>query len=311
MPEPFSNILSKIDPKELACNPKGFFIVPRLTTLQITGNDSDNFLQSQFINDIKNMDNMDCQFNAWCDHTGRVLAVFLLVRYTPGDYLLIMPNDLVTFIVERLQKYILRADVTIKNINEEYYLFGTCNDQTLGSKLREQPSLVIANTDFTRIKLPTPKDSRALLLIKPDHIKALIQGQPLYQETAWQWLDIQFGTPWITDVNKEKFLPQSLNLDYLASISLNKGCYPGQEVIARLHYKGKVKQRLMRGQVSGNIKVADSLISEESNHKVGTVISICEDMSSETHFLAVTDLTYENNLSLIGQHSVKMELPAY
>ena len=109
---------------------------------------------------------------------------------------------------------------------------------------------------------------------------------------SWSLLDIESGIPWITDSTSEKFLPQMLNLDLMHGLSFNKGCYPGQEVIARLHYKGEVKRRLYLGSGSGEVTPGpgDELENADDGHKIGALIDAEAAPEGGFRFLAVADV---------------------
>ena len=208
--------------------------------LKVSGADSGPFLQAQLSNDIEQLDNSSIQLNAYCQHQGKILALFWVIR-SDDSFLLSFPLDLVDIIKSRLQMFVIMADVTIKDITLERSQIGSIdesydNSYTINDKL----SLIIVNKkDVTQFDI-----------------------EPV---EFWHKSCIDSNLPEISSITSEKLVPQMLNLDINEiGVNFSKGCYPGQEVVARLHYLGSVKRRLFAFESNSEINVGDALFCSTS-----------------------------------------------
>ena len=188
--------------------------------LKITGSESESFLQAQLSNDISKIDDSSVQLNAYCQHQGKILALFWVIR-VGSDFLLSFPIDLLDSIKARLQMYVLMTDVKIIDVTEQYLQIGVINESQKDSfTLNENLSLVLA-------------DSKNL------------SNFDLTSQNYWDKACIDSFLPEVSIDSTETYIPQMLNLDINEfGVNFSKGCFPGQEVVARLHYLGKAKRRL-------------------------------------------------------------------
>ena len=172
----------------------------------------------------------------------------------------------------------MRSDVIINDISDSSPVIGLANCNNLAPlniNFPTKPGEINAVDGL--IIICHPDGSGRYLMT--GSIEALIKYCSTLKESItmtashlWNLLDILAGLPWITSSTQEQYLPQMLNLDALKGLSYQKGCYPGQEIIARLHYRGEVKKRLNLIQSEQPLSIGDQLISEQSNSIVGTVI---------------------------------------
>ncbi len=216
--------------------------------LEITGNDRYEFLQNQFTNDLNN-NKLTSQLSAWCNPKGKVIANFIIIN-TKSSYLLIFKKDLKDYVFKKLNIYILRSEVTINDISNLYLLLGLSNlnklDLNNSSILLEDGGVEFINKQYIT-RLP---DSSGRYLIAgniesfTNTVEELKEKIEFVNDAAWELLDILSKIPWITFENKERYLPQMINLDKLKAVSFKKGCFTGQEVIARIHYRGRIKRCL-------------------------------------------------------------------
>ena len=218
--------------------------------LKVTGKDAEVFLQSQLSNDVKKLDNSSIQLSAYCQHQGKILALFWLLRCKDG-FLLSFPSDLIETVKNRLQMFILVSDVKIENVTEKYQQVGLINESSTDSYvLNNQLSLILANSHGT-------------------------EKFTFASQQYWDKACIDNLIPEVNPITTEKFVPQMLNLDIdEIGVSFTKGCYPGQEVVARLHYLGKTKRRLFVFKSVAEIKVGDDLFcpSSKSARTCGSVV---------------------------------------
>lgn len=218
------------------------------------GADAAAFLHSQLSNDIQNLDAVNSRLAAYCNAKGRALALLRVLRADDG-LLLFTHKALIDSLIRRLRMFVLRSKVTLDDASEAIGVIGLGGaasrpplQQLMGS-LPEQIGGV-QNADETRlIRLDCVPDRFALAVperLLPEIWAKLASTLPVTNSEAWQLLEIRAGIPTITPATQEAFVPQMLNLEPLQGISYSKGCYPGQEVIARMHYLGKLKRRMYR-----------------------------------------------------------------
>ncbi|MDD2801237.1 MAG: folate-binding protein, partial [Methylococcales bacterium] len=221
--------------------------VTQLGVLTVAGKDAVSFLQGQITCNMHDITDNKSSLGAICNPKGRVITTFLLVK-RDDVYLLLLPVELLAPIKKRLQMYVLRSAVTLTDSSDELCLIGcsqldvqtSANDQ-LGSTTRQQGRLTI---DLSR------QVNRQLLITDAEDAQQFWQEQigkyghqPASSE-VWRSLDIIDGIPWLTTETSEEYIPQMLNLDTLGGISFTKGCYTGQEIVARTHYLGKAKRQM-------------------------------------------------------------------
>ncbi len=239
---------------ELAAARDGTVIAPltHLGLIECSGDDARTFLQNQLTSDVNHLAAHAAQYSAWCSPKGRMLASFVLCRGNLG-YLALLSADLQEFVQKRLQMYVLRSKVEITNRTEDCELIGLSGAQAeaalqhAGLPVPSAPMQTEGFAHGTVIRLDALRyiaivvREMAASVWKNLSLKALPAGTP-----AWLWLDIREGIPRIAEATKEAFVPQMANIDKIGGVSFHKGCYPGQEIVARTQYLGKVKRHLYR-----------------------------------------------------------------
>ncbi len=208
--------------------------------LKVSGGDAESFLQAQLTNDITLLKNNSVQLNAYCQHQGKVISLFWVMR-SEEDFLLSFPMDLAEKVISRLRMFIIISDVLIEDISEHFAQIGLIKEVNPNAYIiNESLSLLIVNSGNTDKEINSNDE---------EWIKATIESQ----------------IPEVYLSSSEKFVPQMLNLDINEiGVNFSKGCYPGQEVVARLHYLGEAKRRLFTFESEYDIKVGDSLYCASS-----------------------------------------------
>ncbi len=228
--------------------------------IRVRGEDAADFLLGQFTNDLRPLDVGHSQISAYCTAQGRMLAIFRVLRQDEG-FLLILPSELRDSIIQRLRMYVLRSRVTLEPADDLVLLglSGRNSDRIvqdiLGATPPAVPDSCTATDETTVIRVGT-KRTRFELLVPANRASGVwerIAGDASAVGTAaWDWLDIQDGIPVVHAETSEAFVPQMANLDALDGINFKKGCYPGQEIVARMHYLGRLKQRMYSAHMSAN-----------------------------------------------------------
>jgi hypothetical protein len=223
-----------------------------LGLLECAGEDAKSFLHNQLTSDVNHLTPGFAQHSAWCSAKGRMLVSFLFYR-RDADFRALLSADLLAAMQKRLQMYVLRSKVKINDLSDRCGTIGLSGPQAeaalRGADL-PAPVETMQTMDFaggTVIRIDTAR----FIIVAAGESAAELWNK--LAETArpvgtpvWRWLEIQAGIPLITEATKEAFVPQMANFDKIGGVSFHKGCYPGQEVVARTQYLGKVKRHLYR-----------------------------------------------------------------
>lgn len=237
--------------------------------LTATGADARTFLNGQLTNDILNLAADCAQLDGYCTPKGRLLASFIEWPTTDGLSMTIA-RELAAPIAKRLSMYVMRSKLKIKDESNQWVALGLQDPGSHPSappgqgqadalaRLGLAPPAVWQVTRagaYTAIGLPQAgggQTVRTLLWLPVVELPKVLEliGQPLSDSQAWRLADITAGLPRIVPASSELFVPQMLNFDLINAVNFKKGCYPGQEVVARSHYLGKLKRRMYRGSTS-------------------------------------------------------------
>ena len=250
-----------------------------LAPFECSGNDAQTFLHNQLTSDVNHLGSDAAQYAAWCSPKGRMLASFILCRNANG-YLGLLSADLRAFILKRLQMYVLRSKVNIVDRSPNLQCMGVAGPQAetalqrTGLPVPPGSMTTAANAMATVIRL----DTRRFIIIAagatvPSVWESLAQVAVPAGAAAWLWLDIQAGIPLITEATKEAFVPQMVNYDKIGGVSFHKGCYPGQEVVARTQYLGKVKRHLYRFHAEHAVAAGGSIYPDGSTESPCGIIA--------------------------------------
>ncbi|MDB9933774.1 folate-binding protein YgfZ [Candidatus Thioglobus sp.] len=217
-----------------------FFHLKNRSLLKVSGSDAETFLQGQLSNDISKLDTLSVQLNAYCQHQGKILALFWVTK-NEDSFLLSFPSDLLEVIKPRLQMFVIMSDVVIEDVTNEHIQIGSIDESN-------QEALVI--NDKLSLIITDKKDINQFNMEPTEH---------------WDMACVDSSLPEIFSITSEKLVPQMLNLDIDEfGVNFSKGCYPGQEVVARLHYLGSAKRRLFAFESSSEVNIGDSLYCPSS-----------------------------------------------
>lgn len=206
----------------------------RYGLLAATGADARAFLHAQLTNDIKDLPHDRAALAGWCTPKGRLLASMLVIPRGEG-FLLQLARDLAAGIAKRLSMYVLRSKVKIADESDAWAQYGVWD-----------PALKLAGVAWDGDVVTVRIDEGRFLRIGPTD---KFSPAATRSEEAWTLEEIRAGRPLISAATQDKFVPQMVNFEALGAVNFQKGCYPGQEVVARAQYRGEVKRRMVRVQV--------------------------------------------------------------
>ena len=227
----------------LAPPPQGATRLADWGVIRATGADSAQFLHGQLTQDIEHQDLGTARLAGYCSAKGRLLATFVVWRRGPDEWLLACSADLLTAVLKRLSMFVLRAKCKLSDVSGEVPLWGIAG-----------PASGLADSD--RIWAAVARSAGELIRL-PDAVPAGMPAVPRYlwagdpapalpdlDPQAWRWLEVHSGVARVVAATAEQFVPQMINLELVAGVDFQKGCYPGQEVVARSQYRGTLKRRL-------------------------------------------------------------------
>lgn len=266
-------------PLNKACD-NALYAIAHLSVLKVNGDDAVQFLQGQLTCNINDLTEQNSFFSGFCNAKGRVISTLLILKHNAA-FLIILPTVLLEKVTNKLKMYVLRSKVLLQDVSDEFCLSGlSCvNDMATYLSLPE--------TDFSRhnnlLKLP---NAHYLLIADVDKTisfwsERIEQGFQVCNSQQWQALDLNAGLAWLDETSSEEYIPQMLNLDKFGGISFTKGCYTGQEVVARTHYLGKAKRELFLTEVAADTVFAeDNCVMDEAGQVVGQILTKYLDYSA-------------------------------
>ena len=246
--------------------------------LKLSGFDAESFLQAQLSNDITKLSERGVQLSAYCQHQGKILALFWVMRNS-DDFLLSFPADLLEVILPRLKMFILMSEVVIEDITSEYIQVGHIDTTLDNAHLINQRLSVEIVTSNNAVNIEYSN------------------------QDEWTKVCIETTLAEVTHATAEKFVPQMLNLDIdEIGVNFTKGCYPGQEVVARLHYLGKAKRRLFSFKSTAPLAIGDLLYCESSKSAKASGIVVSQ-VKCDSEFLCMATFEVAHKDDLITLNS--------
>ncbi len=238
----------------------------RYGLLSVTGADARAFLHAQLTNDIEHLPAERAALAGWCSAKGRLLATFLVVP-APDGFLLQLARDLAAPVARRLSMFVLRSKVRITDASDAWAQYGVWD-----ADLR-QPDVAWSGN---RATVKVGEGRYLQLLPREEDLE-----KPNADEAQWALQEIRAGRPLITAATQDQFVPQMVNLEQIGGVDFKKGCYPGQEIVARAQYRGQVKRRMVRAHAPAGVQLAPG---QEFNG--GTVVDVAP-AENGTELLAV------------------------
>ncbi len=234
--------------------------------IEVSGDDAVTFLQGQLTSDVRKVTPTAAQYSGLCTPKGRLLASFLIWRR--GDRLYLqLPDSQREFVQKRLSMYVLRSKVRLTEAGGQWQRYGivgpdaaACIDQALGGK-PDAAMAVLQLGDVSVIRL----DAQRFVVVLPAGAArpAWLDGLSPLDAAQWRLLDIRAGVPRILPETREEFVPQMANFDLIQAVDFKKGCYTGQEIVARMQYLGKLKRRMYLVHAAGELSPGEPVFSPD------------------------------------------------
>jgi len=225
--------------------------------IRFSGAEAQAFLHNQLSCDVAALTPGKSTYGSYCTPKGRVLATFLLWR-SGEDFFMQLPSPLREPIQKQLSKYILRSKVRAADASAEWTLLGVSGkdaaalvQRAVGEvpkaahEVAQAPEAMVINLPGDRYEIVAAREKA------PTVLASLASGAEKADPDHWDWLDIRAGVAVILSATQEAFVPQMVNLDLIGGVSLTKGCYPGQEIVSRMHFRGTLKQRMYLANLAG------------------------------------------------------------
>jgi folate-binding protein YgfZ len=209
------------------------------------GADALKFLHGQMTQDFEHLEPQQARLAGYCSAKGRLMASFVAWRHGPEDLLLACSADLLPAVLKRLSMFVLRARCKLTDASAEFPLWGLAGaaaQQALGAPAAGAAWQLEACTTAEVVRLPDAVDAGVAV---PRYLAAGTPppGLPELSIDGWRWLEVKSGVARIGSATAEQFVPQMVNFELVGGVDFRKGCYPGQEVVARSQYRGTLKRR--------------------------------------------------------------------
>ncbi|NMP29973.1 tRNA-modifying protein YgfZ [Thalassotalea sp. M1531] len=300
--------------------PNNFIIpLPQLSAIRLRGEEQQKYLQSQVTCDVNERNSQSLQHGAHCDAKGKVLSVFRLVEHQQA-LLLIQPEESLTLSLAELKKFGVFAKVEIEQATDIAFaaFVGDDNAQALQTKLGQLPdeSTPVVHLDDVSVVYLAGNIHRYLVITAVETLATLVDNtnSPVVDSDVWQLLEISEGFPCLGTDSVQHYVPQMLNLDQINGISFTKGCYLGQETVARMQYLGKNKKMMVQlvgkynGLLSEDIAVEKQL--GENWRSAGEVLNYYQATDGSSYIQAVVgnDIAEQQALRVKGMPEIELSL---
>jgi tRNA-modifying protein YgfZ len=300
--------------------------LPQLSGIEISGVQAKRFLQGQLTCDLEEVSLTQTRLGGYCNPQGRLRTLFRLLQTTDSSYCLLLPQELIASVMPVLIKYGQFDRLKIRDLSEEQYHIGYAGPiaalAAYFGTLPEANHAAVKHQDLTVINVSALTELPQFEIIGP--LPSIVTCWEILQQHAsaiashyWDAFAIAAGLPRITTATTEHFLPHDLNLPALQAVSFQKGCYVGQEIIARMHYRGKPKRHLYRFQIMGKELPAPGSpvwgTDANTEKEVGNLVMAATTWTGTLEGLAVIDdkaLTLPLYLQNVGKLPLeRLDLP--
>jgi folate-binding protein YgfZ len=276
----------------------GIVPLPHLGIIRAAGADAAGFLHNQLTNDVLLMKEGQCRLAAFCNAKGRMQASFVVYKRSADELLLICRKDLMAQTVKRLSMFVLRAKAKLSDATDEFQLLGLAGDAALaalhGSTTEPWQRHTAGAADVLTL-YPALGQPRVFWLAPKD---VAAPTGPALSADLWQVGEVMSGIAWVEQATFEAFVPQMLNYESVDGVNFKKGCYPGQEIVARSQFRGTLKRRAFIVQSEVALTAGqDVFSSSDATQPCGLVAQAASDGASHAAVIEL-QLSATDNSSL-------------
>lgn len=241
----------------------------RLGVVRVQGADAASFLHGQLTQDFALLGLAEARLAAFCSAKGRMLASFTGFKRTDEEILLVCNRDLLPPTLKRLSMFVLRAKARISDASDDFQVWGLAGSAVPDGLPEKAWSKIDAEGAQVVRLYPAEGTTRALWLAPTDQPGPVAPALP---ETVWEWLEVMSGVAMLSQAVVEAFVPQMLNYESVGGVNFKKGCYPGQEVVARSQFRGTLKRRAYIVYGTAPLEVGQPVFHEsDAEQPCGTV----------------------------------------
>jgi folate-binding protein YgfZ len=258
-----------------------------LGVIRARGAEAASFLQGQLTNDVLTLGPERARLAGFCSAKGRLQASFVVVRPAPDELLLICAADLLAPTLKRLSMFVLRSKCKLDDATPELPLLGICGAgfEPAGAATWQVQDTALGKT----IRVPDAAGQPRCIVVGAN--AAALAEIPMLALGTWRWLDVQAGVPLIEAATVDRFVPQMLNYEIVGGVDFKKGCYPGQEVVARSQYRGTLKRRMFLFDVDADAAPGVELFdARDPNQPAGMVVNAAPKLERGSSVLAEVKL---------------------
>jgi tRNA-modifying protein YgfZ len=278
-PVPAPTVAATVFPTRPAALPgSGRVLLHTWGVISAQGADAAKFLQGQLTNDVEALDATHARWAGYCSAKGRLLATFTVLRPAPDTLWLLTPRDGLAATLKRLQMFVLRSACKLSDASPAWSLQGLWGAQAAEATAGLAPMAVRDGV----LRLPDVNlmtNGKVATVVRALRMQATSadanpQPEPIDALAAWQWLDTASGSPHVTAATADAFVPQMVNWELVGGVSFRKGCYPGQEVVARSQYRGTLKRRMHLFESDAAVAPGNEVFhAHDSEQPAGTVVN--------------------------------------
>lgn len=264
----------------------GIAPLPRLGVIRAQGEEAAKFLHGQLTQDFSLLGLSEARLAGFCSAKGRLLASFIGFKRAHDEILLVCHADLLPATLKRLSMFVLRAKVKLSDASAEFQLRGLAGD-AVPAALPAAPWSKLDADGAQLVRLyPAAGVARALWVAPAG---AALPAAPALDAANWDWLDVVAGVPLLSQAVVEAFVPQMINLESVGGVNFKKGCYPGQEVVARSQFRGTLKRRAYPVQGDAPMHAGQEVFHDSDlTQPCGTVVAAAA--SPDGHWNAMVSM---------------------
>ncbi|WP_213955821.1 folate-binding protein [Variovorax sp. dw_954] len=251
----------------------GVAALPHLGVIRAEGTDAASFLHGQLTQDFSLLDGSQARLAALCTAKGRMIASFIGIRPQPETILLVCSRDILAATLKRLSMYVLRAKARLTDASAEFALYGIAGTAVAANGLDAStpPGQRISIGEASVVSLyPADGIPRALWIAPANSPPP--SGNAL-ETDLWQWGEVRSGVATLTTPVLDAFVPQMLNYESIGGVNFKKGCYPGQEIVARSQFRGTLKRRAYVVRAGAPLKAGEEVFAaNDAEQPTGTIV---------------------------------------